>query len=577
LFSWGLVLSFFVALEIYEKTFMSAEISPSLEKDKEQERTNANLAGATIILALGNIASRVLGLAREKALVYLFGASAASDAFRIAVLVPRTFYDLLIGGHVNGAIVPVLTEIVTIKGREELWKVVNILVTLVLLVVSLLVIVIEIFAPAIVQLMAEGYNSQTQELAIGLLRITSPALIFLALFAVFSGTLYALKSFTWPAFAGVIFNGSIVLITLLITPPAQILFAPENAIIPFSIGRPMNSVTAAAVGWFIGAALQMAFQLPSLRLGNLRISFHWRHPALRSIMLLYLPVMASLLMDTLVIRFFSYRLASETGIEGSISYMDLATTLIQFPQGLVATAISIAILPTLASQAALIAETGLEAFRNTLGLGIRLASNLIIPAAFGLFVLATPIVVLLFQGGAFTAADTNITVFALRLYLIGLPFAAIDLLLVYAFYARKDTLTPALIGMLSHLVYIVMVLLLFDRYNLFSLMIADSVKHIVHALVSAWLLRYRMGGFGKQRFVRNIFKTLLASFAMALVAEFILPILYPAIGTEGFVSHILLVLIAAGICSAVFFILAYLLKIEELRWLLKLLRQRIGR
>jgi putative peptidoglycan lipid II flippase len=556
---------------------MSSEISPSAESAKEQERTNAGLAGATIILALGNIASRVLGLAREKAIVYLFGASAAADAFRIAVLVPRTFYDLLIGGHVNGAIVPVLTEIVTVKGKEELWKVVNILVTLVLLVVSLLVIGIEIFAPTIVQLTAEGATVQTQELATGLLRITAPALIFLALFAVFSGTLYALKSFTWPAFAGVVFNGSIVVITLLITPPAQVLFSPETGFIPFNIGRPMHAVTAAAVGWFIGAALQMALQLPSLRLGNLRLSFNWRHPALKNILLLYLPVMASLLMDTLVIRFFSYRLASETGIEGSISYMDLATTLIQFPQGLVATAISIAILPTLASQAALIAESGLDAFRNTLGLGIRLASSLIIPAAFGLFVLATPIVVLLFQGGAFTAVNTNVTVFALRLYLIGLPFAAIDLLLVYAFYARKDTLTPALIGMFSHVVYILMVLLLFERYNLFSLMIADSVKHIVHALVSGFLLRSRLGGFGKQRFWRNIFKTLLASGAMALVGTWILPILMQSFGTEGFVAHILVVAIAAIICGAVFLVLAYILKIEELRWLLSLLQKRLGR
>jgi putative peptidoglycan lipid II flippase len=556
---------------------MSSEISPSAESAKEQERTNAGLAGATIILALGNIASRVLGLAREKAIVYLFGASAAADAFRIAVLVPRTFYDLLIGGHVNGAIVPVLTEIVTVKGKEELWKVVNLLVTLVLLVVSLLVIGIEIFAPTIVQLTAEGATVQTQELATGLLRITAPALIFLALFAVFSGTLYALKSFTWPAFAGVVFNGSIVVITLLITPPAQVLISPETGFIPFNIGRPMHAVTAAAVGWFIGAALQMALQLPSLRLGNLRISFNWRHPALKNILLLYLPVMASLLMDTLVIRFFSYRLASETGLEGSISYMDLATTLIQFPQGLVATAISIAILPTLASQAALIAETGLDAFRNTLGLGIRLASSLIIPAAFGLFVLATPIVVLLFQGGAFTAVNTNVTVFALRLYLIGLPFAAIDLLLVYAFYARKDTLTPAMIGMFSHVVYILMVLLLFERYNLFSLMIADSVKHIVHALVSAFLLRSRLGGFGKQRFGRNIFKTLVASGAMVLVGSWILPILMHSFGTEGFVAHVLVVAIAAIICGAVFLVLAYLLKIEELRWLLSLLQKRLGR
>src|SRR5688500_18536253 len=173
---------------------MSSQVS------KEQEKTNAGLAGATSILALGNIASRILGLAREKVLFYLFGASASLDAFRIAVLVPQAFYDLLIGGHVNGALVHVLTEIVTIKGRDELWKVVNILITLLLILVSALVIAVEYFAFEIVQISATGLDAQTQDLAIDLLRITSPALIFLALFAVFSGTLYTLKSFTWPAF-----------------------------------------------------------------------------------------------------------------------------------------------------------------------------------------------------------------------------------------------------------------------------------------------------------------------------------------------------------------------------------------
>ena len=123
--------------------------------------------------------------------------------------------------------------------------------------------------------------------------------------------------------------------------------------------------------------------------------------------------------------------------------MNWATTLIQFPQGLVATAISIAILPTIARQSAQMTEAARRAFKDTLGLGLRLTISLILPAATGLFLLAVPIIGLLFEHGAFVAADTEITANALRVYLIGLPFAAIDLLLVYAFYARKDTLTPA--------------------------------------------------------------------------------------------------------------------------------------
>jgi len=542
----------------------------------EQEATNAGVAGATGILALGNIASRVMGLAREKTLAYLFGASAQLDAFRVAVIVPKTFYDLLIGGHVNGAIIPVLSESVTLKGRDELWKVVNILLSLLLFSVTGLVLLVLAFAPQIVRLAAGGYDDQTLALATSLLRVTTPALIFLSLFAVFSGTLYALKRFTWPAFAGIVFNTSIVAVTLLLAQSQQIHLNPFAAgFAAITIERPESAIMAAALGWLIGAIAQMILQLSALNIRNIRITFHWRHPALRRIFLLYLPVMFSLLLDTLVIRFFSYNLASQTGIEGSLTYMDAATTLIQFPQGLVATAISVAILPTLAAQTALSDEKSQAAYRDTLGLGLRLATTLIIPAALGLFVLATPIIMLLFQGGEFTSADTLITAQALRYYLIGLPFAALDLLLVYAFYARKDTFTPALIGLFSHGVYIVTVLLLFERFSLYSLMLADSLKHIVHASISGVLLHRRLRGFGDQRLLLTTAKTLLAAGAMVIVAELLLPPLYANIGTDGSLRQLLLVVIAGGVSGGVFLLLAMLLRIEELRWMAGLLRRRL--
>lgn len=498
------------------------------------------------------------------------------DAFRIAVIIPQTFYDLLIGGHINGAIVPVFSEIVTLKGRDELWKVVNILFSMLLVVVSAIVIGIQVFAPFLVRLTGGGSDAQTLTLATHLLRLTSPALIFLGLFAVFSGTLYALHNFTWPAFAGVMFNASIVITALLLVPPEQVMLRPDvNYLNPVQLARPDYAVMAAALGWTVGAVVQMSLQLVGLRMSRLRLTINWRHPALRRIALLYAPVMASLIMDTLVIRFFSYNLATRTGIKGGLQYMALATTLIQFPQGLVATAISIAVLPTLASQAALLNGEGLRAFRDTLGLGLRLATTLIIPAAFGLFVLGTPITMLLFEGGEFLASDTAVTVFALRLYLIGLPFAAIDLLLVYAFYARKDTLTPALIGMVSHLVYIATVLLLFERFSLFSLMIADSLKHVVHATISATLLRRRLGGFGQQRLGITTLKTLAAAVVMALVGWQILPVLHAAIGTANALRQLLLVLVSAGITGSVFLGLALILRIEELRWLAGLVVKRL--
>jgi putative peptidoglycan lipid II flippase len=545
-----------------------AETSVDRLSGAADSASRAGVAKATGVLALGNVGSRVLGLAREIVLTNLFGASRAMDAFNYAIIVPKTLYDLLIAGHINSAIIPVLSEVVTREGQKALWQLVSILLSLVTLIIAALVLLLELFAPQVITLVSGGSDPATQALAANVLRYVSPALIFLSLFAVLSGTLYALRQFTLPALAGVMFNASIVFGTLIFAPPLQAALHPSG--IGWGMMRPAAGIRAAAFGWLLGALVQFLLQLPGLRGARFRVSLNWRHPAIRQIALLYAPVMFSLILDTFV-RAFSYNLASQTGV-GSVSYMNWATTLIQFPQGLVATAISIAILPTLARHSVLTEDQG---FRDTLGLGLRLAITLILPAAFGLFVLATPIIRLLFEHGAFTAADTAITVGALRLYLIGLPFAAVDLLLVYAFYAKQDTLTPAVIGFLSLLLYMVVAVGLLPVFGLFSLMIADSAKHIMHALVSGVILRRRLRGWGDQRVFGTLFKTMLAALLMGVVGVLTEPLWEQVIGTVGLLRETALVVAAAGMCGIVFAAAAFALRIEELRWIWTLLRQRL--
>ena len=125
----------------------SIEPSPQVTSQAE---TNAGVARATGVLALGNVGSRILGLVREIVIANLFGASAAVEAFNVAILVPKNLYDLLIGGHVNGAIIPVLSEITEVKGRDELWRVVSILLSMITVVLSVLVLLLEVGAPLVV-------------------------------------------------------------------------------------------------------------------------------------------------------------------------------------------------------------------------------------------------------------------------------------------------------------------------------------------------------------------------------------------------------------------------------------------
>jgi putative peptidoglycan lipid II flippase len=546
---------------------------------ESQAETNAGVARATGVVALGNIASRVLGLAREIVIANLFGVSAATDALRVAIIIPRNFYDLLIGGHVNGAIIPVLSEVTTRQGRDELWRVVSVLLSMVTAVLAALVLLLQFGALPAVRIVSSGADEHTLALAAHLLRITSPALIFMGLFAVLSGTLYALRVFTWPAFGTAVFNGAIVVVALLFAPSQQASIIYNGSGTQLAQTRPDSGIAIVALGWLIGSVAYVLLQLPGLRGARLRLTLRWRHPAIRQIGLLYLPVMFSLVLDTLVVRVFSYNLASQTGA-GSISYMDHATTLIQFPQGLVATAISIAILPTLSRQAALITgpadDPNRRSFQDTLGLGLRLAITLILPATVGLFVLATPIITLLFEHGAFTAENTQVATQVLRLYLLGLPFAALDLLLVYAFYARQDTLTPALVGLFSLGIYMLVAIVLFPYFGLFSLMLADSTKHVVHATISAYLLNRRLGGLGGQRLLLTSGKTGLAALAMGLAAALLLPVISLVTGTGGLFSELALVMLCGGISAAVYLALALAFRVDELRWLVDIARQRLA-
>jgi putative peptidoglycan lipid II flippase len=540
-----------------------------------QEATNAGVAKATGLLALGNIGSRVLGMVRDIVLSGLFGASRSTDAYYVATLVPRTLYDLMIGGQLNGAIIPVLSEVVTKEGQKALWQLLSVLLSLVTAVLALIVLLLILFAPQVVALVGVGYDAQTQALATELLRLTSPALIFLSLFAVLSGALYALRSFTLPAMAGAVFNACIVLGMILLAPPLQVITTLNHGNIAWSSGRPLDAIRAAALGWLIGAIAQMALQLPGLRGARLHLTLQWRHPALKKIGKLYVPIMFSLIVDA-VVRFFSYNFASQTG-SSSLSYMNWATTLIQFPQGLVTTAISIAILPTLARQSVLITRDGDLPFKDTLGLGLRLAITLMLPAAVGLFVLATPIVTLVFEHGAFNPADTIITAHALRLYLLGLPFAAIDLLVVYAFYAKQDTLTPALVGVVSLVVYMIVAVALLPRFGLFTLMLADSAKQVTHCLLSAYILARRMNGLGNQRVLMTLGKAGIAAGVMGIVAFVLLPLLERFLGSGGIVREALLVGVSGGVSLAVFVAMTALLRLEELQWLARSLRKRIAR
>jgi len=261
--------------------------------------------------------------------------------------------------------------------------------------------------------------------------------------------------------------------------------------------------------------------------------------------------------------------------------MRYATTLIQFPLGLVATAVSIAILPTLSQQAALDNANGNTAFQATLARGMKLVLVLIVPAAVGLLVMARPIIGLLFEHGQFAPSDTDAVTRVLYFYLPGLAFAAVDLPLVFAFYARKDTLTPASVGLVANVVIYLAAalapgLILGRALQVVDLAFANSVQWISHALIMLWLLRQRIGGLRGFGLSALTLKALAGSAAMGTATWIAVGVLESALGGASLLREAVTVGGAALVGVAVYVGAMALLRVAEVTHLGEMIRRRVA-
>ena len=503
------------------------------------------IAIAALLIAVGNIASRVLGLARESVIARTFGVSLAVDTFTAASAIPTTLYDLLINGAISAALVPVFSEYA--EGDErEFWRIASIVINLALLVVAAVTALLIWQAPLAVTVLAGGFAGPAREQATWMVRLLLPAVIFMALSGLITALLYARQRFLLPAFTTSAFNAGIILAALLLTPLLG----------PFSL----------VAGVLIGALLQVLLQLPGLRGMIYQPVIDLRHPAVRRILKLYAPVamgigfsVAGIVLDR--------NLASRLP-QSALSTMRYATTLIQFPLGLVAAAVSFAILPTLSRQASADDE---GAFRTTLAMGIKVVLLLILPAAAGLAALAQPVVAALFQRGSFTPADSATTARALLLYLPGLPAAAVDQMLLFAFYAHKRTLAPNLVQGAAVGIYAATALsLLALNLGVGALILGNSAQWVGHMLILLLLSRGLVSLRGL-RIGEALAKSAVASIAMGLAAWSIAVALRPVSGP------LIQLAAAGGVAVALYFGLCALLRVEALDFFIAAVRRRIAR
>jgi putative peptidoglycan lipid II flippase len=441
------------------------------------------------------VLSRVTGLLREVIIGNQFGTSAELDAYLTAFRVPDTLFQLIAGGALGSAFIPTFAQYWAKEDARGAWQLFSRTLNLVVLVLVVLAGLAALWAePLVAWVIAPGFDPAQQQLTAALMRGMLISTVIFGASGLIMGALNALQHFLMPALAPVLYNLAIILGAWFL--------------------GPRWGVYGLVVGAVVGAACHLLVQLPALwqQHAHYTLELSLRDPGVREVMRLMGPRMLGLLfvqLHFLVNTILASRLAA-----GSLSALNFAWLLMLLPLGIFAQAIATVIFPTFANQAA---SDQREAMRATFALILRLVIFLTLPAAVGLWVLDVPLVRLLFEHGEFDPRSTELVVFALQFYALGLISHAIVEIGVRVFYALHDTWTPVLVGVGAMALNVVLSLLWVGALQHGGLALANSVATSLEMLVLLALLHRRMQGLELDKLGKSLLRDGIAAGVMALL------------------------------------------------------------
>jgi putative peptidoglycan lipid II flippase len=528
------------------------------EFSRQGEAGHRRLVASASFIMIGNLLSSLLGMVRLQVLNGLFGLGAETGAFFAALRIPQQFFDLLVGGAISGALIPTFVDYSAPEKRRELWRIFSTLLTLVALLTGLAAALLILFAPLYLPILVKYQDSSTYHLTLSLTRLVLPSMLLLGLFAIGSALLYALRSVIFASWANGLYHVGIILGAAV----GVVLLGQHYGIYGAAVGVLLGALgEVTLVG--IGLARQGARYRPALDL---------KHPAVRQMARLYAPVMLGLVVSVIGQQI-DLRLATGTG-EANVGALTSANALVQFPVGLVAAALSFAILPALTSHAN---AGNTDEFKRTLRLGIKLGLLLMIPAMVGLAVLRQPVISVILRHGAFTEGAVERTSLALLNYSYQLPFLVLDQLLIAAFYARKNTRTPVLIGVVGWAFYLAVALPFVGSIGMPALAFANTFQNSMHALILLLLLRRAIGPLAGEGLLGALGKICLSAALMGALCWLLLHLVspLPLFSLAHLTGQLLTVAVTAGAGTLAYFALVHLLGLEEVRLLGSIIRRRL--
>lgn len=504
-------------------------------------------------MMLITLLGKILGLVREQLLAANYATGMEAAAFLLASRIPRTFFDVIFASAISASFIPVFVEYLQKEGREEAFRLANRFITMISTVTAGMMLLGILFAEPLTWLIAPGYDVQTAELCVELLRMLFPTMLFTAVAFSFVGILQSLEEFNVPAALSVASNGVLIL---------YYIFFNETF-----------GIWGLTVAFLIGWAMQAIIQIPSLHKKgyHYRPDFHFRDEGLKKIGKLMLPVMVSTWIQPInfmVNTRFASQLSSGNVTNGElgVSALEYANNLYTIIVGVFVLAIANMVFPKFSRMTEDKKEFGL-AVRGTLKAMI----FLLIPMTVGLMALAEPMVTLIYKRGEFGALATELTSSALFFFAIGMVGYGVQNILSRAFYANQDGKTPFYSGLVSIVINAVLCRLLLAPMGIGGLALAAAVSSTAAAAVLLVPAVKQYPDILDKSLLGQFGKMLLAAAGMLVLVLGCKMMLSSVLG--GTLGLLILLCICGGVGVVSYMLFAKLLKIEESSFVFDILKK----
>lgn len=514
-----------------------------------------SLVGAAAIVGGLSFASRIVGLIRDRILLGEFGAGDVLDAYYAAFKLPDLIFSLLVIGSLSAGFIPIFTKHWHSIGRKErAWKFTNNALNIIAAGMAMVSLVVFVFAGPIAGLIAPGFDAVKRGMVEDFTRVMLLAELILALSVVFGSVLQGMKRFLLFSLAPILYNVGIIV----------------GALVFVKWLGPIGL----AWGVVLGAGLHFLVQLYGVLQAGYRYQPVFEHADkdVRELAALTGPRMLGIAVGH--IDFVVLTILASTLAAGSVTVFQVAYNIQYFVAGIIGVSFAIAAFPTLSEAAE---RQDHEQFVNTLEHAVRQALFFSIPLMIVFLVLRAQIVRVVAGAGAFDWHATVLAADTLAFFTLSFAPQCLTFILARAFFALRDSVTPLTMGVVSTVLSLVSGLYFSHTLGVMGMAIAFTIGAFADVLLLWVSLRQRLGTLHEYRILRALYVMAAAGLGCAVTTQFLKPIIVRVISLDTFLGVLTQGLVAGGAGLAVYALISYGLRSEDLAQAMAGIRRRVMR